>query len=226
MGDPRGDSLDEEYRGLVAGAPSEASTAGVPALLIRRARGLREPLLGHRARYLMTSHSPDGEWLAHGWKDDLRIVSEVLDQVDGIDEPAVWIQDERDYYGDRLATNRFAVGVSRIWLEQYVSTTLSLPTAQPHSWLDNLNRNPNTPELRSLQTAEGHPDPVGRRVVLMSDTVETDLRAVSPVRMTDNGDLALTVLPERDWYRWSSWNRQTDPHPSLRWEPATSVWVE
>jgi hypothetical protein len=62
------DAFHAEYRDLVAGAASPTTGARVPALLIRRAREFTEPLLGRRARFLMTSHSREGEWLAHGWK--------------------------------------------------------------------------------------------------------------------------------------------------------------
>jgi hypothetical protein len=93
------------------------------------------------------------------------------------------------------------------------------------AWLDNINRDPNAPELRSLRPVQGHPGPVGARVVVAGDTIETDLRAVSPVRMTDGGDLAITVMAERDWYRWAR-NYPAEPHPGLRWEHAAQVWVE
>jgi hypothetical protein len=65
--------------------------ASSPALLIRRAVGLTEHLIGRRATFLMTSYTPEGEWRAYGWKDGLRIVSEVLPRGTGLDEPAVWI---------------------------------------------------------------------------------------------------------------------------------------
>jgi len=197
-----------------------------PALLIRRALGLKEPLTGRRARFLMTSYTHTGDWLAHGWKDSLRIVSEVVPVVRGVDEPAVWIQEERDYYGDFETTNRFAVGLSRVWVEQYVSSTKPAEDLGPMAWLDNLNRDPNAPELRTLHSVQGHPDPVGARVVVARDAIETDLRAVSPVRMTNDGELAITVMAERDWYRWAARNYPSEPHPSLRWELAAQVWVE
>jgi hypothetical protein len=205
---------------------SEESSAQLPALLIRRAKGLREPLLGRRARYLMTSHGPDGEWLAHGWKTDLRIVSEIVENVPGLEEPGLWVQDERDFYGDYASINRVSVGISRLWVEQYVSASPSRDESVGVDWVGRLNRNANEPEVHGLHPAEGHPDPVGRRVVVVGDSVEADLRAVSPVRMTDSGDLALTVLSERDWYHWGSQSSPRIPHPSLRWEPAMSVWVE
>lgn len=219
------DPLDSEFSAILSAGSAVANAGDVPTLLIRRARELHEPLLGKRARFLMTSHSTQGDWLAHGWKDSLRVVSEVIHDFAGLEEPAIWIQDERDYYGDTGSTNRFAVGLSRLWVEQYISAPPPNTESGSESWIDNLNRDPNSPELRTLQPAEGHPDPVGSRVVLVGGAVDTDLRAVSPVRMTDNGESAITVMAERDWYRWAR-DYPAEPHPTLRWEPAARVWVE
>jgi hypothetical protein len=230
MADPDFHHLDAELAHLLGpgtaepGAPAESESPGAPALLIRRAKNLTEPLLGKRARFLMTSYTPDGEWLANGWTDGLRVVSEPVTDVARIAEPAVWVQEERDYYGDLATAGRFAVGISRVWIEQYVAST-STADELATRWLENLNRNPNLPELRPLLPIQGHPDPVGARVVLIGDGLETDLRAVGPVRMTDNGELAVTVIAERDWYRWAR-NYPAEPHPSLRWVPAARVWVE
>ena len=223
MVDP--DPLDAELEALLTGGTAPHGNQMVPALLIRRARDVHEPLIGKRARFLMTSHSNKGDWLAHGWKDGLRIVSEPVEHISGLDEPGLWIQEERDFYGDCDSTNRFAVGMGRIWVEQYVSAPPPAKEPSHDPWLDNLNRDPNTPELRRLRPAEGHPEPVGARVVIVSHEVETDLRAVGPVRMTNNGELALTVMAERDWYRWAR-DYPSEPHPTLRWEPAPTVWVE
>jgi hypothetical protein len=223
MGDS--ESLEAELAGLLASGSDQPERPKVPALLIRRARDVHEPLLGKRARFLMTSYTHKGDWLAHGWKVGLRIISELVDPMTGLDEPAVWVQEERDYYGDCQTTNRFAVGLSRVWIEQYVTASATDPEAARQAWLDNLNRDPNTPELRPLHPVEGHPDPVGARVVVVGPDVETDMRAVGPVRMTDDGELGITVMAERDWYRWAR-DYPAEPHPSLRWELATHVWVE
>lgn len=215
----------DESRMLASAGQDAAPHQGVPSLLIRRVRDVHEPLVGKRARFLMTSHSPEGEWLAHGWKDGLRIVSEVVDAAPGLEEPTVWIQEERDFYAAEPAAGRFAVGVSRLWVEQYVSSTAPA-TDMNDDWLDNLNRDPNSPEIRALRPAEGHPDPVGARVVVAGDgTLETDLRAVGPVRMTNDGELAITVMTERDWYGWAR-DYPAQPHPTLRWERSEQVWVE
>lgn len=212
----------------MTGAPTSSLRAAPPALLIRRASEVEAGLLGRRARFLVSSHAPSGEWLAYGWRDGLRIVSDVVEPVADLDERAVWVQEERDFYGKTLSINRYAVGLSRLWVEQYVSCESPTPDVRPdEAWLAELNRDPNEPTLRHLHAAQGFPDPVGQRVVLMDMTsAETDLRAVSPVRMTDGGELAIAVMAERDWYRWGERNYGQEPHPSLRWVPAAQVWVE
>lgn len=228
-------AFDDGFRRLIAsdsepGTPAAAACVGAPSLLIRRATHFTESLIGRRARFLLTSHDERGEWLAYGWKDGLRIVSESPATFENLDEPVLWIQEERDYYGSDNAANRFAVGVSRIWVEQYVNDSnrsRGSSTLPSEAWLDALNANPNHPELRNLQPAQGHTDPMGARVVLAGESgLEVDLRAVTPVRMTDGGDLAIAVLAERDWYRWSDHKYGHEPHPTLRWAPAAQIWVE
>ncbi|MDF2144648.1 hypothetical protein [Knoellia sp. p5-6-4] len=184
--------------------------------------------MGRRGRFLLSSHDPSGDWLAYGWRDGLRMVSDVVEPVQDLDEPAVWVQEERDFYGKTKSINRYAVGLSRVWVEQYVSCESPTLDVRPQeAWLEELNRDPNEPTLRRLHAAQGFPDPVGRRIVLMDGTdAETDLRAVSPVRMTDDGELAIAVMAERDWYRWGERSYGPEPHPSLRWMPAAQVWVE
>lgn len=77
-----------------------------------------------------------------------------------------------------------------------------------------------------LVPAEGHPDLVGLRVVVgQAGSWEIDLRAVGPVRLTNDGELALTVMAERDWYRWAR-DYPAEPHPTLRWHLASKVWVQ
>ena len=222
MVDP--DPIDAELEMLLA-TDETSEGSNVPALLIRRAKDIREPLVGKRARFLMTSHTSEGVWLSYGWKDGVRIVSEPTEDLLGLGEAGVWIQEERDYYGDCDTTNRFAVGLGRLWIEQYISAAPTTDAAGRQPWIDNLNRDPNTPEMRPLQPSEGYHDPVGRRAVVVADDIATDLRAVGPVRMTSTGELAITVMAERDWYRWAR-DYPAEPHPTLRWETASTVWVE
>ena len=72
-----------------------------PAVLCIRAVDFHEPLVGRRARFWLTSFDESGDLIALGWRDGLRIVSEVTDlrgQVDRVVEPTVSVQDEADYY--------------------------------------------------------------------------------------------------------------------------------
>jgi hypothetical protein len=98
-----------------------------PAVLCIRAVDFREPLIGRRARFWLTSFDESGDLIALGWRDGLRIVSEVRDlrgQLVRVVEPTVSVQEEADYYRARSGvknTMRFAAGVSRVWVEQYVS---------------------------------------------------------------------------------------------------------
>jgi len=102
------------------------STFKPPSVLCVRSVDFREPLVGRRARFWLTSFDQSGEIVALGWRDGLRIVSEVQDlrgQVDRVVEPTVRVQEEADYYRALSGvknTPRLAAGVSRIWVEQYV----------------------------------------------------------------------------------------------------------
>src|SRR6478672_8550093 len=121
--------FDRELQALLDGRlPRSASLAQPPsslppAVVALRAGNISEPLVGHRARFQMTSFGEHGEWLDYGWRDGLRIVSEPT-AVDGLAEPGVWVQEEADYYrtlAGMAELPRFAAGISRVWVEEYVS---------------------------------------------------------------------------------------------------------
>lgn len=117
------------------------------------------------------------------------------------------------------------MGLSRVWVEEPLAPDLD-NNAPTTSWLDNLNRDPNVPDVRTLAGVEGHFDPVGHRVVVLGRTITSDLRAVSPVRIYDSGETVIAVMAERDWYRWSEAHYGDTPHASLRWIPAARVYIE
>ena len=168
VAEPEFGELQEGLDEVLVPDPDASLSPHRLAIVIRRAYDLTEPLLGKRARFLMTSHTREGDWLARGWKEGLRIVSEHRLRP-WPQRPGVWIQEERDYYGDHPSANRFVVGVSRLWVEQYVSASAPSDPSGSTAWLDNLNRDPNSPEVRALTSVEGHPDPVGARVVIVGD---------------------------------------------------------
>lgn len=208
----------QSLEGSVATGP-ERDPGQAPGLLLRRAAQVHEGLLGHRGRFLLTSHDRHGEWLAYGWRDALRVVSDAPEDVAGIDEPAVWVQEERDFYADSPSAGRVAVGVSRVWVEQLVSSGLPRAPTDP---------DPNVPQVEPLRPVEDCAHVIGARVVIVNDdgSLDTDLRAVGPARPSLSGALALTVIAERDWYRWAERSYAHQPHPSLRLAPAHRVWAE
>jgi hypothetical protein len=72
-----GGSTSEEDLTLLAGW--DVPQYQPPAVLCIRSVDFSEPLVGRRARFWLTSFDEAGELIALGWRDGLRIVSEVQD---------------------------------------------------------------------------------------------------------------------------------------------------
>jgi hypothetical protein len=165
-----------------------------PAVLCIRAVDFREPLIGRRARFWLTSFDESGDLIALGWRDGLRIVSEVRDlrgQLVRVVEPTVSVQEEADYYRARSGvknTMRFAAGVSRVWVEQYVSQPdldddlgaddEIAPSC--NAWLSDVVDDPGAPRLIRPVPARDVHALTGRRVIHVrgQGTIATGLRAV------------------------------------------------
>jgi hypothetical protein len=212
-----------------------------PAVLCIRAVDFREPLVGRRARFWLTSFDESGDLIALGWRDGLRIVSEVQDlrgQVDRVVEPTVSVQEEADYYralSGVESTMRFAVGVSRVWVEQYVSqpdTDDRLGAEgeiapNSNAWLSDVVDDPGAPRLIRPVPARGVHAMTGRRVIQVrgDGTIVTDLRAVGEPTWTDGGTIIVPVIDEHDWYLWTMRSNNMR-HPSLRAVEISSLWVE
>jgi len=212
-----------------------------PAVLCIRAVDFREPLVGRRARFWLTSFDESGDLIALGWRDGLRIVSEVQDlrgQVDRVVEPTVSVQEEADYYralSGVESTMRFAVGVSRVWVEQYVSQPdrdddlgaegESAPNT--NAWLSDVVDDPGAPRLNRPVPARTVHALTGRRVIHVRGDGEivTDLRAVGEPAWTDDGTIIVPVIDEHDWYLWTLRSNNMR-HPSLRSVEISSLWVE
>ena len=191
-----------------------------PAVLCIRAVDFREPLVGRRDRFWLTSFDESGDLIALGWRDGLRIVSEVQDlrgQVDRVVEPTVSVQKEADYYRAMSGvknTRRFAVGVSRVWVEQYVSQPdLGNDLAaddeiapSSNAWLSDVVDDPGAPRLvRPVRARSAH-TLTGRRVIHVSGDglIATDLRAVGEPSWTHDGAIIVPIIDEHDWYLWTA----------------------
>lgn len=212
-----------------------------PAVLCIRSVDFREPLLGRRARFWLTSFDQAGELIALGWRDGLRIVSEVQDlrgQVDRVVEPTVRLQDEGDYYRALSGVPgmpRLAAGVSRVWVEQYVGHAErqqdvqedTSPHSNPNAWLADVIEDPGQPRVFRPVPARTVHALTGRRVIHVAGDGEitTDLRAVGESAWTTDGTIVVPVVDEPDWYLWAS-RSNNERHPSLRAVAISSLWVE
>jgi hypothetical protein len=224
-----------------------------PAVLCIRSVDFRDPLIGRRARFWLTSFDQAGELIALGWRDGLRIISEVQDlrgQVDRVVEPTVGVQEEADYYRALSGvpdTPRLAAGVSRVWVEQYIGHPQGRPDgcgdggsqtggracdgADPQwnrdAWLADVTEDPGQPRVFRPVPARTVPALTGRRLIHLAGggEVTTDLRAVGESAWTADGTIVVPVVDEPDWYLWAS-RSNNERHPSLRAVEISSLWVE
>lgn len=212
-----------------------------PAVLCIRSVDFSEPLVGRRARFWLTSFDEAGELIALGWRDGLRIVSEVKDlrgQLDRVVEPTVSVQEEADYYcglsGVRN-TPRLAAGVSRVWVEQYVSQVERQqgmhedtdPQSNRNAWLADVTEDPGRPRVIRPVPARTVHALIGCRVIHVAGdgVITTDLRAVGESAWTADGTIIVPVIDEHDWYLWATRSNNLR-HPSLRAVEISSLWVE
>jgi len=212
-----------------------------PALLCIRAVDFSEPLVGRRARFWLTSFDETGELIALGWRDGLRIVSEVQDlrgDFDRVVEPTVKVQEEGDYYRELSGVKglpRLAAGVSRVWVEQYVGYAEKPRNTNegadlqpnPNAWLAEVTEDPGKPRVVRPVPARTMHALTGRRVihVAVGGEITTDLRAVGESAWTSDGTIVVPVIDESDWYLWAS-RSNNQRHPSLRAVQISSLWVE
>lgn len=212
-----------------------------PAVLCIRSVDFGEPLVGRRARFWLTSFDQAGELIGLGWRDGLRIVSEVQDlrgQDGRVVEPTVSVQEESDYYralSGVKGTSRLAAGVSRIWVEQYVGQAEreqsvqggTDPQRNPDAWLADVIEDPGQPRVFRPVPARTVHALTGRRVIHVAGDGEitTDLRAAGESVWTTDGTIVVPVVDEPDWYLWAS-RSNNERHPSLRDVEISSLWVE
>lgn len=238
-GPPPADGMSGEDPTLFAGW--EVPQYKPPAVLCIRSVDFHEPLVGRRARFWLTSFDQAGELIALGWRDGLRIVSEVQDlrgQVDRVVEPTVRLQEEGDYYRAQSGVPgmpRLAAGVSRVWVEQYVGHAErqqdvqedTYPQSNPNGWLADVTEDPGQPRIFRPVPARTVHALTGRRVIHVAGdgAITTDLRAVGESAWTADGAIVVPVVDEPDWYLWAS-RSNNERHPSLRAVEISSLWVE
>ena len=208
-----------------------------PAILRIRIVDLREPLIGLRARFWMTSYDTDGTLLAIGWRDGLRVVSEPVDlrgTDDRIVEPGVYLIEEGDWYrqlAGRQGLPRFHAGQSRTWVDLLVSTRTPMPQGYQREtgdqWLSQVLVPPAAERLAYARPARDVPNLVGCRVLCLDEDgyAGRDLRAISEPALASTGDIVVSIIDEADWYLWRD-RSYSDLHPSMRTVSVGSLWVE
>lgn len=234
--------FERELEALLSGElpPADPGPPSLPpAVKAMRAVHVGEALVGLRARFQMTSVDGSGGWLDYGWRDGLRVISEPTG-IDGIHEPAVWVQEEADYYRSLAGTQglpRFGAGVSRLWVEEYVSQEALGPPSAPlgpdgvplpevGAWVASVVSGPDDPRItRPIPARDAHAF-IGRRaIVSCGSTFETDLRIIDQPTVGWDGTIALSVVDESDWFAWTT-RPYRGRHPSMRAFAVEHVWVE
>lgn len=154
----------------------------------------------------------------HGWRGDLRADEKVVQG----SRTYVPVMPEAEWYrAEAEQTEVFAplVPVERVWVEE-------LGMAGPAAGGDVVSRlvSLDEPPRRNPVAALDAGALTGRRVVqLLEDGGERrDLRAVTELHTSDDGDICARVTTELDWYRWG-WSGRT---PATLEVPVHLLWLE
>ncbi|HYT09746.1 MAG TPA: hypothetical protein VEL73_03715 [Mycobacteriales bacterium] len=155
---------------------------------------------------------------------DVRAVSEPYPAGDG--EDYVDVVSEHDWYRSRIRREPVPTSpyrADRVWLEQGELTPApSEGSPGPAGVFDRLVT-PDAPPARPARRASDVPDLTGRRVVVVQPAGPVrHRRAVSEAYLDADGDLAVTICSEHDWYRWAI----TREPPRAESCPLYLVWVE
>ena len=155
----------------------------------------------------------------HGWRGDLRADEKVVQG----SRTYVPVMPEAEWYrAEAEQTEVFAplVPVERVWVEDLGMSALHPKAGDVVSRLVSLDEPPRRNPVAALDAAAL----TGRRVVqLLEDGGERrDLRAVTELHTSDEGDICARVTTELDWYRWG-WSGST---PRTLEVPVHLLWVE
>jgi hypothetical protein len=155
----------------------------------------------------------------HGWRADLRADEMV---VQGSRTYVPVIPEAEWYRAEAEQTEVFAplVPVERVWVEEYGMSAPTRAAGDVMSRLVSLD-GPARREAVAALDADGL---TGRRVVQQTDDggERRDLRAVTELHTSSDGDICARVAEELDWYRWG-WSGKT---PRTLEVPVHLLWVE
>jgi hypothetical protein len=154
-----------------------------------------------------------------GWRADMRADEKVVQG----SRTYVPVMTESEWYrAEAEQTEVFApmVPVERVWAEEYGLVGTTSPGGDVASRLVSLDGPPRRIPLAALDA-----DVItGRRVIQILDNGKErrDLRGVTEIHTSNDGDICVRVATELDWYRWS-WSGRA---PSTLEIAVTQLWVE
>jgi hypothetical protein len=155
----------------------------------------------------------------HGWRGDLRADEKV---VQGSRTYVPVIPEAEWYRAEAEQTEVFAplVPVDRVWVEEYGMSGTAMLKGDLMPRLVSLDEPPRREAVAALDS-DGL---VGRRMAqqLEDGGERRDLRAVTELHTSNEGDVCARVADELDWYRWG-WSGRT---PRTIEVPVHLLWVE
>src|SRR5262245_29247114 len=155
-----------------------------------------------------------------GWRSDLRCDDRVVQG----SRTYVPVMPEQEWYraeADQIEVFAPLVPVEQVWIET-VDRSAGRPAPTRGDVVSRLVSLDTPPQRDPVPVAEAAAV-TGRRLVQAVDGVERrDLRAVTELYSSADGDICVRVAMELDWYRWS-WSGQS---PKTLEMPVHLLWVE
>ncbi|MEV6488158.1 hypothetical protein AB0M20_05880 [Actinoplanes sp. NPDC051633] len=154
-----------------------------------------------------------------GWRGDMRADEKVVQG----SRTYVPVMPEAEWYraeAEQIEVFAPLVPVERVWAEEYGLAGPSSSAGDARTRLVSLDEPP-----RRNPTASLDADSItGRRVIqiLENGGERRDLRGVTELHTSDDGDICARVATELEWYRWA-WSGRA---PSTLEVSMTALWVE
>ena len=157
-----------------------------------------------------------------GWRGDLRGDAAVVQA----SRTYVPVLPEQEWYraeAEQIEVFAPLVPIDRVWVETVDTTSPSVTIPSPPPDVFGRLVSLDGPPRRIPVALRDVPAVTGRRVVLAEPSrALRDLRAVTEVYQSNDGDVCVRVCSELEWYRWA-WNGQL---PRTREVPIYLLWVE
>lgn len=157
-----------------------------------------------------------------GWRGDLRGDSAVVQA----SRTYVPVLPEQEWYraeAEQIEVFAPLVPIDRVWVETVATADATSPSTAPVGDVFGRLVSLDGPPRRVPVAVRDMPTVAGRRVVLTEPAQALrDLRAVTEVYQSSDGDVCVRVCSELEWYRWA-WNGQL---PRTREVPIYLLWAE